>query len=660
MPNRGMGRPVGSRTSDYPLLRWLAGTAVGLAVLHVALILLWGRGQVIAALPWYSPMMNGLVALAGISIAFLSFGRYRVLRDLAPFWIGVAFTGFAVFAVFYVLSLPGLLPGGGSLIGHHLNTASWFWHLQFSVQAIFLLVSTLVSWPRASAAGERWWLWLVVAGVTVGAAVGWLLVDLEPSLPVLVADGAWTPLNTSWDFALLLAFAAGAVLSARRYRRTGDLLFGYVAFTQLFLAFTMLTVIVGQRFYDQWWYWQRILWLAGFSMMLFGLLAEYVGLYRSELERSRELELLRQEAEGERGRLQTLIDTAPVGIAFYLAPDGRVELLNKAAEAILGRVPTPRMTLVEQAVLYRISRPSGEPVPVQEMPIARALRGESCVGAELVIRQPSGRELYLLVNSSPIRGAEGRIVGAVATYEDITRVKEQERLRDEFLATASHELKTPVTSIKGYVQLMQHWAPGGHEPREGKAFQVINTQADRIARRVQEMLEVARLRIAPPPLHRVRFDLVDLVTQMVAQMQSTTEIHRLVFRRKAAIPVEADQERIEDVLVALLDNAIKYSPDGGEIEVQVQSQGGEAVVSVRDHGVGIPRERQAYVFEPFYEPIPPGAPGYQSVAPLSLYLSRLTIERYGGRIWFESEEGKGSTFRFSLPLASEGGDAESG
>jgi signal transduction histidine kinase len=85
------------------------------------------------------------------------------------------------------------------------------------------------------------------------------------------------------------------------------------------------------------------------------------------------------------------------------------------------------------------------------------------------------------------------------------------------------------------------------------------------------------------------------------------------------------------------------------VRVWVEDQ--KAVVSVKDQGVGIPKNRQAHIFEPFYEPIPPGAPGYRGVAPLSLYLSKITIERHGGRIWFESEEGKGSTFYFSLPTA---------
>jgi len=250
--------------------------------------------------------------------------------------------------------------------------------------------------------------------------------------------------------------------------------------------------------------------------------------------------------------------------------------------------------------------------------------------------------------------AEGKIVGAVVALQDITPIKEQERLRDEFLDAAAHELKTPVATIKGYAQLMRRWAPEGLEPREAQAISVIDAQCNRINRRIGEMLESVRFRRLPPELRRVRFDLGDLAYEVVRRMRVTTQLHRLLLKREGAVPVDADRERIEDVLVSLLDNAIKYSPKGGEIEVRVWAQNGEALVSVKDHGVGIPKERQPHIFEPFYEAVPSGVLGYSGVVALSLYLSKLAVERHKGRIWFESEEGKGSTFFFSLPLAKGG------
>jgi len=645
-----------SRQSNDLLLCWLLGLAVGLAVLHVVAALLWGPGPVIAVLPWYVPTTHSFVALAAFSIAFLAFGRYQVLREPALFWVGMAFAAFGVFALFYVVSWPGLFPGDWSLAAEPYNVASWFWHFQFSALAVLLLAALFSRRPRAEAASGRRWLRLIVIGLTIIISTGWLSIALERFLPLLVVRGAWTPLNTGWIFVLVVAFAVGSVLWSWRYRQTGDLLFGYVASAELILTFAMLTGIIGGSLYNAWWYWQRILWIAAFSVMLFGLLSEYVGLYRRERDKTHQLEALQQAAQEERNRLRVLIETAPAGIVFHAAPDGRPLLSNAAAEIMLGRPLAPEVGLAGQPAYYGLFRPTGEPFPPEELPASRSLHGETCLGVEMLVRQPSGREVYILANSAPLRDAQGRVVGAVVAFQDITPIKQQERIRDDFLSAAAHELKTPVTTIKGYAQLMHKWAPHGHEPREGEAVEIINAQCDRINRRVQEMLEAVRFRTVPPELHRVRFDLGDLASEVVPRMQALTKIHRLVLRREASVPVEADRERIEEVLVSLLDNAIKYSPQGGEVEVRVWAQEGEAVVSVKDHGVGISRERQPHIFEPFYEAVPSGAPGYRGVVALSLYLSKLAVERHKGRIWFESEAGKGSTFYFSLPLAEKSGD----
>jgi two-component system, OmpR family, phosphate regulon sensor histidine kinase PhoR len=397
------------------------------------------------------------------------------------------------------------------------------------------------------------------------------------------------------------------------------------------------------------------------ALLLYALIRRSTAmLLRSEeslRQRTRELEGLQEETKQERNRLLVLIDTAPVGIVLHSAPGGPgVLLFNDAAESILGKPMVPELDLSAYPAHYGIHKPSGEPFPPGELPTSCALRGESCTGIEMLIRQSSGRELYVLANSAPIWGARGQVAGAVVAFQDITPIREQELLRDEFLATAAHELKTPVATIKGYVQMMDRWAPGGHEPREGQAIRAIDTACDRISRRVQEMVEAVRSQVAPPPLNRVAFDLGDLASEVVQEAQDTARPHSLGLERLAPTPVEADRERIEEVLVSLMENAAKYSPEDGEVQVRVWAQDGHALASVQDRGVGVPEERRRHLFEPFYQAVPPGAPGYRSSVPLGLYLSKLTIERHDGRIWVESEEGEGSTFFFSLPLARDGTD----
>jgi two-component system, OmpR family, phosphate regulon sensor histidine kinase PhoR len=806
-------RGLESRRTNDLLLRWLGGIAVGLALFYGVLALFWGSGAVIAVLPWYVPMMHSFAALAAFGIAFLALGRYRVTREPAPFWIGMGFVSFGILALFYVLSWPGLLPDERGLIAKLPNTSEGLLHLQFSALAVCLLAAVLLPWPRGEARGERWWTWLIAVGVLASFAIAGLSVLFERAMPLLVSDGSWTPLHVVWFSALLAAFAIGTLLSAHRYRQTGDALVGYVALMQLLLSFFMLAGVISGNRYDLWWYWQRILLVGGFSSMLFGLLSEYVELYRLERERTRELEALQQvtdpvlarqglesllqgllerivaimdahagaillldpqrqelvlrkgvgiaeeeavglrvamgedfagrvaagnavlwvrdaqsdptiwnpyiraghirgmlgapmrigaectgvvhvdfletreftpdeehllevvaervalairqamlleEAQEERNRLRVLIDTAPTGIIFCSAPDGALVLFNKASEVILGRSLAPRVGTASRPVFSGALRPDGKPFHRGELPVSRSLRGETCSGVEMLLRQPSGRKVFVLANCAPIRDAKGQVVGAVVAFQDITPIREQEQLRDEFVSAAAHELKTPVTTIKGYAQLMHQWAPEGHEPREGKAVEVISAQADRINRRVQEMLEVIRYRKGPFDLHRARFDLAELATEVVQRIQSTTQIHQLVLLREGPVPVEGDLEHVEEVIVGLLDNAMKYSPKGGEIEVRVWAHDMDALLSVKDHGVGIPKERQSHIFEPFYEPVPAGAPGYHSVVALSLYLGKLVIDRNRGSIWFESEEGKGSTFYFRLPLASGGGDGQQG
>jgi signal transduction histidine kinase len=140
---------------------------------------------------------------------------------------------------------------------------------------------------------------------------------------------------------------------------------------------------------------------------------------------------------------------------------------------------------------------------------------------------------------------------------------------------------------------------------------------------------------------------------VVERAQVLSTIHRLILEREGPVVVYAERERVEEVLMSLVDNAIKFSPKGGDIEIRVWREAPWARVAVKDHGIGIAKERQPYIFQPFYEPIPSGTPGYTSTIALGLYLAKLIIERNGGQIWLESEIGKGSTFYFSLPLAQE-------
>lgn len=229
------------------------------------------------------------------------------------------------------------------------------------------------------------------------------------------------------------------------------------------------------------------------------------------------------------------------------------------------------------------------------------------------------------------------------------------RVRDEFLSLAAHELRTPLTILKGYTGHLRQ--RGAHDAEEGRILQRIDAQGDRMIRLVQSLEGALRIQNGKLPLHRDRLDLGELARQVARTVQAGLPDHQLTVSGDEPVVVWADRARIGEVLLNLLDNAVKYSPRGGPIEVVVQARAAEAIVSVRDHGVGIPEKKQGQLFEAFYQAAPMVRP--TTGMGLGLYISREIVQRHGGRIWFKSQEGQGSTFSFSLPLLVSGSTGES-
>jgi signal transduction histidine kinase len=220
------------------------------------------------------------------------------------------------------------------------------------------------------------------------------------------------------------------------------------------------------------------------------------------------------------------------------------------------------------------------------------------------------------------------------------------QLREEFLSVASHEIRTPLTIIKGHAQwlLMRET-----DERKRRALAIIVKQVDRIVELLNEMLMVSELRAGRMPMERQRVDLGALVGAVVERMQSLAEDHQLLFHREEPVIVDADPDQIEVVVTHLIDNGIRYSAKGSNVEIRVDKTSTEAIFSIKDYGLGIPLQEQAHVFEAFFQ-MQPGIAGYGGLG-LGLFISKEIVERHGGRIWFESTEGQGSTFYFSLPLA---------
>jgi signal transduction histidine kinase len=332
-----------------------------------------------------------------------------------------------------------------------------------------------------------------------------------------------------------------------------------------------------------------------------------------------------------------------------LVVDTRAQIVevNQAAAELLrvGSRTELLQPLAEWGQRFQLRYLDGSPVPLERFATIRALAGARVPAYDAIVRAADGRDVFLSVTASPVRVPGGRTELAVAVLRDVSAARRLDELRDEFLSTAAHEFKTPLAVIKAYAQLLQK-----RDPAEAEALVVIQRQVDRLNRLVQHLLDTTRLRLDGGREGQLqRFDLGALADEVIQKMRASAPGHDITVSWVAA-PVHADRDRIARVITSLVDNAIRFSPAGGPVSAQVAARDGEAIFSIEDHGLGIPAERQARIFERFYR-AHAGTPQDYGGLGLGLDMSREIVARHRGRMWFESTPGTGSTFHFSVPLA---------
>jgi signal transduction histidine kinase/CheY-like chemotaxis protein len=265
-------------------------------------------------------------------------------------------------------------------------------------------------------------------------------------------------------------------------------------------------------------------------------------------------------------------------------------------------------------------------------------------------RRADGSSFPVEYASTPIV-EEGQITGAVVTFRDVTERREVDRLKDEFVSVVSHELRTPLTSIRGSLGLL---AAGklGEVPEKGRRMLEIAVQnTDRLVRLINDILDIERIESGRVTMELRATDAADLAHQAVDVMQAMAEKAGVrLYAWADRQPMEADPDRILQVLTNLLSNAIKFSPPDAEVSVTVIRDGPDVVFRVKDHGRGIPADRLESIFERFQQVDSSDARDKGGTG-RGLAICRSIIQQHGGRIWVESVPGEGSTFTFTLPGA---------
>ena len=231
----------------------------------------------------------------------------------------------------------------------------------------------------------------------------------------------------------------------------------------------------------------------------------------------------------------------------------------------------------------------------------------------------------------------------------VEKLEEDLRKKDDFIAIASHELKTPLSSLKVYVQLLELITKSQGQTQYSEYLEKITSQVDKLTHLISTLLDIARIEGGKITYAKEPIDLEDLIKTVIAEMQMHGN-HSIYFEGKLLYPAYGDKERITQVIQNLISNAIKYSPGKTSVELKLFNMANKAIVSVSDHGIGIDQIFHKKIFDRFFR-INRDIQGAYTGLGVGLFISCQIIEHHGGTMWVESTIGKGSTFYFSLPLA---------
>lgn len=357
---------------------------------------------------------------------------------------------------------------------------------------------------------------------------------------------------------------------------------------------------------------------------------------------------LYQAAVQEQERLNAIIEQSADGV-MILDRRWRITSFNRAMELLTG---WPREEALGRpcAEVLAIHNDQGVNICLTNCPLQRLPRiPDPTVEGKIVTRD--GRERYVSSRYSTTYGPDGEFLGAIANVRDVTARKLEEQQQATFISVISHELKTPVSIIKGYASTLRRPDANWDRATLHDGLQVIEEESDRLNALIGNLLDVSRLQAGGLRMHFGPVDLPSLAARVVQGIAATTtDAYEFQLRFPRVFPpVHGDEERLRMVLSNLLSNAVKYSPDGGVIRVGGWIENDRAVVYVADHGIGIAPEDQPLIFERFYR-VDNRLGRETQGAGLGLFLARAIVEAHGGNLRVESQPGRGARFVFNLEL----------
>ncbi len=356
--------------------------------------------------------------------------------------------------------------------------------------------------------------------------------------------------------------------------------------------------------------------------------------------------LIIKEADA-RKRLEIIVEQLPVGV-LIAGENGKITMANKQLDKMLGRRIPLGFELGKEAFNPNTTQ-DGKPIHPTKAPLYLALKtGKKTDGLEYEYKKNDGRVSNLKVSASPIKNKYGKIIAAASIISDITAQKEAEKRKDDFINMASHELKTPLTSMILYLSSLNKRSRGNADKTLINTIKRVQNQTENLKELVDDLLDVSRLNTGKLRYNYEKFEINKLINEVVNALQETTP-QKIILTKSKPAEVLGDKFRINQVLMNLISNAIKYSSQEGEIKIHLRINKNEVIISVKDSGIGIKKSELNKIFDRLYQVTDDQEKTFPGLG-MGLYISKEIIDKHNGKIWVESEKSKGSTFFFTLPV----------
>ncbi len=352
----------------------------------------------------------------------------------------------------------------------------------------------------------------------------------------------------------------------------------------------------------------------------------------------------REKIEQEKLFMKLISENIPEHV-WVVLPDGKVQFMNQAALDFYGIKSINSLKTI-------INKVHPDDMEQLKENLDKALKEKKNFRMEYRPRNYDGDYCWHKLQVKPMLDHDGELLRLVASSTDINEQKITQKNKDDFIGVASHELKTPLTSVKAYVQLLQEHMENGKDPVMADYLQKTGRSVQKLEQFVGDLLDVTRIQNGKLTLQKTKFDLTELVEEVIQGVEITSKSHKILLNSSKEVVVNADRGRVEQVLINLLSNAIKFSPKAEEVVVEISPKIETVEVSVKDFGMGIPKESQEEVFDRFYRVSEnrkqPSGMG------IGLNISQEIINLHQGKLWVESTPKKGSIFYFTLPYNIDG------